>query len=118
MDSIESNTGGMQAWFPWRVSNVATEELGMGRGIWFGSIFEGAPGPNWDPERVECPITGGTGAICWPNVVGGGIPNILGGACMLPASGTAPWNQMYKVLEMTDKRQLQNPKINFKKKKI
>lgn len=66
------HTGGGFAWLAWRVSCRSTEELGPGRGIWLGSIFD-------DPAK---------GVPVWPTademVVmdwfgGGGIPYILGG---------------------------------------
>lgn len=73
----------MVAWLPWRVSCNITEELGLGLGIWFGSIFDGpATGaPVW-PTAGDIVVVidwfGSGGAI--PNIweVGGG-PAIGGG---------------------------------------
>jgi hypothetical protein len=71
-NQTELDTGGGLAWFPARVSCRITEEPGMGRGIWLGSIFD-AP----DRGLPVWPITGDIAVIWFGS--GGGIPNILGG---------------------------------------
>lgn len=40
INSLVAGGGGL-AWLPWRVSCRRTDELGTGRGIWLGSIFDG-----------------------------------------------------------------------------
>ena len=68
------NTGGGLAWLPCRVSCKRTDDVGPGRGIWLGSIFDG-------PETAFPlgPIAGDIVAIdCWLGR-GGGMPYILGG---------------------------------------
>lgn len=73
------NTGGGLAWLPWRVSYKIEEELGMGRGIWLGSIFDV---PDTGPPVW---LSAGIAVIDWFGRGGGGIPNILGG-CTEPES--------------------------------
>ena len=58
---------------PWRVSYTTAEELGIGRGIWLGSIFDVA-----DTGAPVWPIAG-MAVIDWFGRGGGGIPNIPGG---------------------------------------
>lgn len=76
----EIHTGGGLAWLPWRVSYIMAEELGIGRGIWLGSIFDVA-----DTGAPVWPI-GGMEVIDWFGRGCGGIPNILGG-CAEPGIG-------------------------------
>jgi hypothetical protein len=84
-NQTELDTGGGLAWFPARVSCRITEEPGMGRGIWLGSIFD-AP----DKGLPVWPITGDIAVIWFGS--SGGIPNILGG-CAEPGigGGWATW---------------------------
>ena len=78
-EMIRDYTGGRFAELPWRVSYTIGEELGIGLGIWLGSIFDGPDrgAPGW-------PMAGGIVVIAW---FGSwcGIPNILGGCdCVEP----------------------------------
>jgi hypothetical protein len=74
------DTGGGLAWLPWRVSYNIGEELGMGRGIWLGSIF--------DVPDTGAPVwpSAGMAVIDWFGRGCGVIPNILGG-CIEPGIG-------------------------------
>lgn len=53
---------------------MSTDELGTGRGIWLGSIFD-------DPAKGApvWPTAGEMVVMDWFGSGGGGIPNILGG---------------------------------------
>lgn len=55
---MKITTGGGLAWFPRRVSCKSTAVVGIGRGIWLGSIFDGPA-----PTAPVGPIVGDIVAI-------------------------------------------------------
>jgi hypothetical protein len=80
------HTGGVDAWPPWRVSKKITDVSAIGRGIWLGSILDGAE--TWVSAWGEYGKVGvdGAGPPC-TSVFGGkppGMPSILIGGCVAP----------------------------------